>query len=133
MDALASRERGQTHNLEQLRSLFVEQGSPIMGCGRPQVGGFNVRHVPRVSAESNATVMFPPILRFSDSLARPRESVRTKATDAKGVVVNGHTPLKVRAGRGVNGPDSQSRAARGAPLRGVAGRINAAAGRRRRV
>ena len=42
--ALASRERGQTHHLEQLRSLFVEQGSPIVGCGRPQVGGFNVRH-----------------------------------------------------------------------------------------
>ena len=41
---LASRERGQAHHLEQLRSLFMEQSSPIVSRGRPQVGSFNVRH-----------------------------------------------------------------------------------------
>jgi hypothetical protein len=53
---LASRERGQAHHLEQLRSLLVEQGSPIVACCRPEVGSFNVRHAPRVSAETNATL-----------------------------------------------------------------------------
>jgi hypothetical protein len=58
---LASRERRQAHHLEQLRSFFMEQRIPIVGCGRRQVGGFNVRHAPRVSAETNATVTIPPI------------------------------------------------------------------------
>jgi hypothetical protein len=53
---LASRERRQAHHLEQLRSLFMEQRIPIVGCCCPQVGGFNVRHTPTVSAETNATV-----------------------------------------------------------------------------
>jgi hypothetical protein len=34
----------------------VEQGSPIVACCRPEVGSFNVRHAPRVSAETNATL-----------------------------------------------------------------------------
>jgi hypothetical protein len=31
---LPSRQRGQTHPLEQLRGLFMEHGSPIVGRGR---------------------------------------------------------------------------------------------------
>ena len=53
----------------------MEQSSPIVRCGRPQVGGFNVRHAPRVNAETNATVMISanpfPSLTYP---ARPPES-----------------------------------------------------------
>ena len=53
----------------------MEQRSPIVGCGRPQMGGFNVRHAPSISAETNATVMiYHRSLRFSDSYGRPPKS-----------------------------------------------------------
>ena len=132
MGALASRERGQTHHLEQLRSLFVEQGSPIVGCGRPQVGGFNVRHAPRVSAETNATVMF-----FTDPFASlthcPTARIRADEGDRRehdgddrvaelsaAVVVNSNTRLQVRAGRGVVGR-TVNREPRSRPAQGHAG------------
>jgi hypothetical protein len=77
---LASRERRQAHHLEQLRSLFMAQSSPIVRCGRTQVGGFDVRHAPRVSAETNATVMIPvnpfASLTYLPARQNPRAKVR---------------------------------------------------------
>ena len=59
---LLSGQRGQTHAVEQLRSLFMEDGSPLMGGSRTQVSGFNVRH----------TLRLRPYVRFANRIAEPR-------------------------------------------------------------
>jgi hypothetical protein len=83
----------------------VEQGSPIVACCRPEVGSFNVRHAPRVSAETNATLTIS-----ADPFASPTYLPDRQKSADEGV----RRPLG---------------AARGAPLRGMPGRLVAAAGR----
>jgi hypothetical protein len=48
LGALSPGEGGQAKPVEQLGSLFMEHGGPIMGRGRPEVSGFNARHDPRL-------------------------------------------------------------------------------------
>jgi hypothetical protein len=76
-----------------------------VACCRPEVGSFNVRHAPRVSAETNATLTISATPSASPTHQSDRQNTRTK------------------------GPGAPSEAARGAPLRGMAGRLIAAAGR----
>jgi len=58
----------------------MEQSSPIVRRGRTQVGGFNVRHTPRVSAETNATVMISVNPFASLTYLPDRQNPRTKVS-----------------------------------------------------
>ena len=58
----------------------MAQSSPIVGCGRPEVGGFNVRHARSVNAETRASVMISANPCASLTHLPDRRNPRTKVS-----------------------------------------------------